>query len=578
MCPLQRQVSEEEPVPAQAAENGIQDTQSETQIEEEKPIQMLPAQRRMPGEKPEDEELAGYAQPQGRPDGECEIENTDMEGRLKAPGAGRPLPDSIRTEMESSLGSDFSGVRVHDAAKDHDAAKIVNAKAFTYRDNVWLGPGGSANDRKLMAHELTHVVQQRGHVPMAQGSRKKASTDMYQRTPQRISARVQRYSHTVASGENLTVIATRYGISVADLTRANPSISANRSIQAGQVINIPIREHTVASGDSLGRLARRYRVSEAAIQRANQLSTTTIRIGQVLAIPGLRVTPAGGGSTTSATRPSAPPTSAPASRSTSPATSNPAEILSAAQIRRFRLSQGLIRSLETWTSTTIRSYQRRLSGTGLAAELRSTLEARIRAIVEFRINLRNHLSANLRQGDDLLTLANIIYNEAGNFGATAHQAIAYAWLNRTGGTVSANRGAALSGYVRLSRRWAGFRTVAQKLTFITNFPRSMSAATTALNDSNRTRSDPTTGATHWVSPQALPVYNPRNANHVRERYSRTYGSHSNRGFPKWAVANNDTTRIARLRAAGQIFSNYREIVVTGIPGEQFLFYRGVRGR
>jgi hypothetical protein len=214
----------------------------------------------------------------------------------------------------------------------------------------------------------------------------------------------------------------------------------------------------------------------------------------------------------------------------------------------------------------------------LAAELRSTLEARIRAIVEFRINLRNHLSANLRQGDDLLTLANIIYNEAGNFGATAHQAIAYAWLNRTGGTVSANRGAALSGYVRLSRRWAGFRTVAQKLTFITNFPRSMSAATTALNDSNRTRSDPTTGATHWVSPQALPVYNPRNANHVRERYSRTYGSHSNRGFPKWAVANNDTTRIARLRAAGQIFSNYREIVVTGIPGEQFLFYRGVRGR
>lgn len=511
--------------------------------------------------------------------GEAEsIDDRGMEGRIKSPDGGRTLPDGVRAEMETGLGVDFSGVRVHDTSRDQADAQDLGAKAFTYRDHVWLGPQGSASDHHLMAHELTHVVQQRGHVPMAQEPRQKAPTDRYSRTPQWISASIQRYNHTVARGENLTAIARRYGITVADLRRANPSIPANGSIQAGQVINIPIREHTVRSGDSLGRLARRYGVSEADIQRANQLSTTTIRIGRVLAIPGLRVTPAGGGSAPHATSPAPPSAAAPAPQATSPAAGNPAQILSAAQIRRFRYSRQLIRNLETWTSTTIRNYQRRLSGTGLAASLRSTLEARIRTIVQFRINLRTHLSANLSQGDDLLTLANIIYNEAGNFGAAAHRAVAYAWLNRTGGTVSANRGADLSGYVRLSRRWAGYRTVAQRLTFITNFPRSLTAATTAINDSNRTRSDPTTGATHWVSPQGLPVYNPRNPDHVRERYSRTYGSHSNKGFPNWAVANSDTARIARLRAAGRIDSNYREIVVPGIPGDQFLFYRGVRGR
>ncbi len=391
------------------------------------------------------------------------------------------------------------------------------------------------------------------------------------------AVRIQRYDHTVAGGENLSVLATRYGVSAADLSRANPSIPANGTIHPGQVIHIPIREHTVTAGDNLEQLARTYGTSVADIRRANQLPSTTIRLGRVLAIPGLNVRAPNAGAASSPSRVESPPATTPTSQPAEPAAGNPAEILSSTQIERFRYSRRLLRTLETWTSTTIRTYQDRLRDTGLADELRSSLESRIRAIVQFRLSLRTHLSGHLSQGDDLLTLANIIYNEAGNFGPAAHRAIAYAWLNRTGGTVSANRGAELSGYLRLSRRWQGYTTMAQQLTFVTSFPRSLSAATTAMNDSNRTRSDPTTGATHWVSPQSLPTYDPSNARHVRDRYPRTYGSHVNRGFPKWAVANSDTARLAELRAARppQIGSNYREIVIPGIPGEQFLFYRGV---
>lgn len=80
--------------------------------------------------------------------------------RITSPGSGRPLPASLRGEMETSFGADFSGVRVHDTAQDRDDAESLGARAFTHRQDIWVGASDSANDRTLMAHELTHVIQQ----------------------------------------------------------------------------------------------------------------------------------------------------------------------------------------------------------------------------------------------------------------------------------------------------------------------------------------------------------------------------------------------------------------------------------
>src|SRR6185369_14021144 len=88
----------------------------------------------------------------------------DLENRITSPAGGRPLPEGLRTEMETGLGADFSGVRVHDNATDQADAGRLSAKAFTHGEHIWLGAGESADDRKLMAHELTHVVQQGGGV------------------------------------------------------------------------------------------------------------------------------------------------------------------------------------------------------------------------------------------------------------------------------------------------------------------------------------------------------------------------------------------------------------------------------
>lgn len=80
-------------------------------------------------------------------------------------GAGSPLPSSTQRTLESRMGVDFSGVRVHTDSAAQAAATGLNARAFTHQSDIWLGPGASPHDLPLMAHEATHVVQQGGASP-----------------------------------------------------------------------------------------------------------------------------------------------------------------------------------------------------------------------------------------------------------------------------------------------------------------------------------------------------------------------------------------------------------------------------
>ncbi len=80
-------------------------------------------------------------------------------------GGGRPLSGAERNYFEPRFGANFSLVRVHDDSNAANIAKSMNARAFTYGREVVFGQGeydpGSVRGRKLMAHELTHAIQQR---------------------------------------------------------------------------------------------------------------------------------------------------------------------------------------------------------------------------------------------------------------------------------------------------------------------------------------------------------------------------------------------------------------------------------
>ncbi len=79
-------------------------------------------------------------------------------------GGGSTLPAQTRAGMEAHFGADFSGVRVHTGESAAASARSVQAQAYTVGDDVVLGSGidpTSASGQRTLAHELTHVVQQR---------------------------------------------------------------------------------------------------------------------------------------------------------------------------------------------------------------------------------------------------------------------------------------------------------------------------------------------------------------------------------------------------------------------------------
>jgi len=80
-------------------------------------------------------------------------------------GGGAPLDQDTRTDMESRLGHDFGDVRVHTDSRAHDSAQAVNAHAYTVGSNIVFQrdkyDASSTDGRTMLAHELTHVAQQR---------------------------------------------------------------------------------------------------------------------------------------------------------------------------------------------------------------------------------------------------------------------------------------------------------------------------------------------------------------------------------------------------------------------------------
>jgi hypothetical protein len=104
-------------------------------------------------------------------------------------GGGRPLDTPVRADMEARLGHSFADVRIHTGAGADQSARSVQAHAYTVGSNVVFQDGrydpSSAAGRTLLAHELTHVVQQRSGpvdgAPAGGGIRVSDPSDRFER-------------------------------------------------------------------------------------------------------------------------------------------------------------------------------------------------------------------------------------------------------------------------------------------------------------------------------------------------------------------------------------------------------------
>jgi len=110
------------------------------------------------------EEKDEHAQAKGSSDATPAV-TPQLESRIQTiRGGGQPLPDNTRTFFESRFGHDFGGIRVHTDSQAAETAGQLNAQAFTIGRNVFFGAGHyephTSKGQWLMAHELTHTIQQ----------------------------------------------------------------------------------------------------------------------------------------------------------------------------------------------------------------------------------------------------------------------------------------------------------------------------------------------------------------------------------------------------------------------------------
>ncbi|MCW3071232.1 MAG: hypothetical protein JWO44_1122 [Bacteroidetes bacterium] len=81
-------------------------------------------------------------------------------------GSGTALNDTVKNEMGGKMGADLSSVKIHTDSKAHEMSEGINAKAFTHGQDIYFKQGNydtnSNEGKELLAHELTHTVQQSG--------------------------------------------------------------------------------------------------------------------------------------------------------------------------------------------------------------------------------------------------------------------------------------------------------------------------------------------------------------------------------------------------------------------------------
>lgn len=148
---LQRQEEEEElQTRMQRQEDEEPQARLQRQIrDEEDPVQA----RRVPSPRPDVADKQQYPS-LGR------VEDTLYASK----DSGEPLPDEVRIGMEVEFGADFSDVRIHTGAAAQTMTREINAEAFTHGRDIYFGEGkydpDSLRGKRLLAHELTHVVQQ----------------------------------------------------------------------------------------------------------------------------------------------------------------------------------------------------------------------------------------------------------------------------------------------------------------------------------------------------------------------------------------------------------------------------------
>lgn len=160
--PVQK-MEEEEPVQAMEEEEAVQAMEEEEPVqamEEEEPVQAMEEEESVQKMEEEEPVQAKKRNPTST--------NPNIEGKLRHGSGGSKMDPQTQSEMESGFGADFSAINIHNDSEAAQMSKDIGAQAFTHGNDVYFNDGKYNPDSKegkhLLAHELTHTIQQKGGV------------------------------------------------------------------------------------------------------------------------------------------------------------------------------------------------------------------------------------------------------------------------------------------------------------------------------------------------------------------------------------------------------------------------------
>ncbi|NAS14297.1 eCIS core domain-containing protein [Poritiphilus flavus] len=179
---IQRMGTEEEEVQAKPLADGLTPFVQKQEAEEEEQVQMQAEKEEEEQVQAQEEEEEEQVQAQEE---EEEVQakslgrgaiRPDFEAQLaQQKGQGQKLDPKDRLQLESAFGANFANVRIHTDGTAHDLNNQINSKAFTHGSDIYFKQGNfdpnSKAGRHLLAHELTHTIQQGAVNPGLKGGK-----------------------------------------------------------------------------------------------------------------------------------------------------------------------------------------------------------------------------------------------------------------------------------------------------------------------------------------------------------------------------------------------------------------------
>lgn len=207
---------------------------------------------------------------------------------------GAPLPASERAFFEPRFGYDFRKVRVHQDTQANQSAKALNAAAYTIRNQIVFGAGryqpNTYEGRRLLAHELTHVIQQENSPSVMTARATPARTFSNQETIERLEFALSRASAAI---RNRSLPSTQRALIARLEGRLRPILAQLRDPNQEARLNFDATpsQNEIHPGDSQRSIDELYRdyTASRSVASAEQPG----EVVQAKALPsGLQITPA----------------------------------------------------------------------------------------------------------------------------------------------------------------------------------------------------------------------------------------------------------------------------------------------